>query len=435
MRNVNLTAASDGKLTVSGSDFLGYGGEHNNCLLSVDFGEDDGSVFAGADYFRIVLDGEYSDKLYSEDGIIIYTLPQSVVNPPAVKCQVIGYVESDGEVNVIAKSSVAKLRVDGSEKIREEIVNEPTYFEKALIKAEQKAEESELAAVRSEGAAEEAEASALRADSYKSAASTKATDAVHSASLARGYAEAAELSKQSAAAKVTEASGYAESASDSATDASGYAGEASASADTAGGYASAAEGSAAAAALSATAAAESAASVNLNAVHYTAESKTEAEKAQARMNIGIKELGDFELIETVTVSENDVHVVERTKTPGNVAYNYSDFLMTAEIDSWGTSSGSVLWSVNINGDVNYIFVSLPKQTAKTYLTVRFKVDGGRLFVYDGASRNVPYHNAYGVYPAITNGWSELSAITKIVIKPYDNADMIPVGTVIKLYGR
>ena len=129
MRNISVTIDRMGKATVS-EEFLGYGGEHNAVVLTVSFTEDGYQIYSQADYFRVVVDGVYSDELYISQNNISYTVPQEVMVPPKVHCQLIGYKVSLGEIEAIIKSQVFDFSVSASEVPFECVDSQPNVFEK-----------------------------------------------------------------------------------------------------------------------------------------------------------------------------------------------------------------------------------------------------------------------------------------------------------------
>ena len=64
MRYIIIYIDDNGKVTLN-TTALGYGGEHNAKTLSVIFTDYPNSPFNIADYFRVVINGHFSEKIYS----------------------------------------------------------------------------------------------------------------------------------------------------------------------------------------------------------------------------------------------------------------------------------------------------------------------------------------------------------------------------------
>ncbi len=131
MRNIGIVIDKNGNIVVD-SQKLGYGGEHNASVLNITFDTEGYARYSVLDYFRIVIDGKYSEDLYFDQQRIIYTVPEVCMQPPEVQCQVLGYKLQNGEPSVIMKSACFKLLVDRSEVADIEAENQPNLFEKAL---------------------------------------------------------------------------------------------------------------------------------------------------------------------------------------------------------------------------------------------------------------------------------------------------------------
>ena len=132
MRNITAIVDANGKTEVT-TQLIGYSGEHNAVSLEVGFTEEGLSLYSKADYFRIVVDGFYSDKLFlNQNKVIQYNLPQEVMKPPKINCQLLGYKGDESEINLILKSGVFSFQVDCSEVSLQKIDREPDFFEKAL---------------------------------------------------------------------------------------------------------------------------------------------------------------------------------------------------------------------------------------------------------------------------------------------------------------
>ena len=132
MRNITAIVDANGKTEVT-TQLIGYSGEHNAVLLEVGFTNSGLSLYSVADYFRIVIDGFYSDKLFlNQENVVQYNLPQEVMKPPKVNCQLLGYKGDGSELSLILKSSVFSFQVDCSEVSLQKTEKAPDYFEEAL---------------------------------------------------------------------------------------------------------------------------------------------------------------------------------------------------------------------------------------------------------------------------------------------------------------
>lgn len=132
MRNITAIVDVNGKIDVT-TQLIGYSGEHNAVLLEVGFTNSGLSLYSAADYFRIVIDGFYSDKLFlNHENVVQYNLPQEVMKPPKVNCQLLGYKGDGTELSLILKSSVFSFQVDCSEVPFQKLDKGPDYFEEAL---------------------------------------------------------------------------------------------------------------------------------------------------------------------------------------------------------------------------------------------------------------------------------------------------------------
>lgn len=185
MRKITVNIGREGRVTSSVEKAIGFGGEHNAVALEFKFDEFGLQHFCGAAYYRVVAEGQYSDKLTASNNALSYSLPQSVMLPPSIHCQLVGYTEQNGEAILIAKSEVLELKVDFSEVPYKAVTAEPDVFERTLAACTKLAEESEHNAERATVAADEALLASKNAEDCKEAA--------------KGFAEAAVRSSESAA--------------------------------------------------------------------------------------------------------------------------------------------------------------------------------------------------------------------------------------------
>ena len=197
MRHITAIVDVNGKTEVA-THLIGYSGEHNAVLLEVGFTEEGLSLYSTADYFRIVVDGFYSDKLFlNQNNVIQYNLPQDVMKPPKINCQLLGYKGDESEINLILKSGVFSFQVDCSEVPFQKLDNEPDYFEKALHICTAKAESAKS---YSESAMDSRDIAKSCADSSLVNRNMSMASSIHAeeeASYAAKAAQRAELAAES----------------------------------------------------------------------------------------------------------------------------------------------------------------------------------------------------------------------------------------------
>ncbi len=204
MRSIAITVDALGAVTTDGV-MLGYSGEHNAAVLSITFSED----FLAADYYRIAVDGKYSEEIYRNENKLEYTVPQQFMQPPAVSCQIIGYTVQNGEPTVIVKSAVFELEVKRSEQLLLKADNEPDILEKTLETCRIAAAEAKLSAAESETSAESSESFSQAAESaanFASSCALAAAKGAESAEISTAKAEAAAEQAQNAAKNLSNVS-------------------------------------------------------------------------------------------------------------------------------------------------------------------------------------------------------------------------------------
>lgn len=172
MRYTTIKFYDDGKAWLSEPDrTIGYGGEHNAVLLRISIDDISGTHFGNSEYYRVIIDGHYSEKLYISDGIIEYTVPFEAMNAPVIHFQLAGYKESDGEAVQICKSSVLPLNVGVSETPFAEIERSSDNFESMMLLCDKRIDEAKASA---ESAAALAADAKLSADNAKTDSETAA---------------------------------------------------------------------------------------------------------------------------------------------------------------------------------------------------------------------------------------------------------------------
>ncbi len=191
MRKITVNLTPDGVASVTSDKRLGFGGEHNAVTLCFAVDGEALAHFGNAEYFRVIVDGNYSDKLYLTENEVLYLVPQSVMNPPSVHCQLVGYIEADGEPSLIAKSSVAELTVDFSEAPVSEIGVGNDVFEKAMSLCTNAADKAKESCQNAFESANKSEQSSNAASQQAQSAKTSADVAEQHKDTAKAYSEQA----------------------------------------------------------------------------------------------------------------------------------------------------------------------------------------------------------------------------------------------------
>lgn len=159
MRNISVSVDKNGYVSTNAQQ-LGYSGEHNAVTLTVSFTDDGYDIYSPCEYFRIIIDGNYSDELYMENKLLSYSVPQQCMTPPVVHGQLVGYTTTDGEPTAIIKSEIFEFEVDRSQVPHEKVSNQPDVFERALAECKNAAEGAENNAETAVLSAQEAKESA-----------------------------------------------------------------------------------------------------------------------------------------------------------------------------------------------------------------------------------------------------------------------------------
>lgn len=144
---------------------IGYSGEHNAVTLQMNMGSDAMTHFGGSEYYRVIIDGHYSEKLYCTENVINYKIPFELMRAPVISFQLAGYKETDGKAELICKSSCLPLNIGPSEAPFKETEVSAGYFEKMLISCDKRIDEATQSAKT---------AAALAADAKLSADNAKA---------------------------------------------------------------------------------------------------------------------------------------------------------------------------------------------------------------------------------------------------------------------
>lgn len=131
------------------------------------FDTEAGKLYGECDFFRVVIDGNISDLLYLENGVISFSVPEACVKPPEVQCQLVGYKQTSGTVEAILKTAVFTLETEFSEAVNGSIENVPGAFERTLSACADKAFSAAESAVS--GAESASSALGFSLDSLKAA--------------------------------------------------------------------------------------------------------------------------------------------------------------------------------------------------------------------------------------------------------------------------
>ena len=180
-------------------------------------------------------------------------------------------------------------------------------------------------------------------------------------------------------------------------------------------------------------------SASTDAVLFTKQVLTEAEQAQARANIGAQKIEEtFELIESVTVGEEGLTVIERTTKPDGTIYNLSAATLLLKVYNPSVMFGTQVDFYSGNKRLamlleNIATMSYPVETRFSSCVYHARPKAG---IYEFVS-------AYGVHAAMMEVHYPNNAeyqtvdannkITKIRFS-FWNSTTIPVGTVLEIYG-
>lgn len=203
MRKIEIKIDRNGRADCS-AQRLGYGGEHNATVLSFVFDTEAGKLYGECDFFRVVIDGNISDPLYPENGVISFSVPEACVKPPEVQCQLVGYKQTSGTVEAILKTAVFTLETEFSETVNDSIENVPGVFERILaactdkaFSAAESAEKAESERIKAVAAAEKAAESAVSGAESASAALGFSLDSLKAAERSEKSSEQAEAALRS----------------------------------------------------------------------------------------------------------------------------------------------------------------------------------------------------------------------------------------------
>lgn len=113
MKTILITASYNGNVIINDT-LLGHSGEHNNTQLKIMV---DSDILTNCHYYKLWFDGKSTENLYvlPSDNCIYFTVPQEVLRPPKVNCQIAGYASISDEPVYIWRSNTFKLDVMTSE--------------------------------------------------------------------------------------------------------------------------------------------------------------------------------------------------------------------------------------------------------------------------------------------------------------------------------
>lgn len=202
MRYTAINFYDNGKAWMLEPDkIIGYSGEHNAVTLQMNMGSDAMTHFGGSEYYRVIIDGHYSEKLYCTENVINYKIPFELMRAPVISFQLAGYKETDGEAELICKSSCLPINIGPSEAPFKETEASPGYFEKMLVSCDKRIDEAkqsaEIAAALAADAklsADDAKADSETAAEMKELCAAAGTSALESKTAAAGYAAQAKAS-------------------------------------------------------------------------------------------------------------------------------------------------------------------------------------------------------------------------------------------------
>ena len=132
---------------------------------------------------------------------------------------------------------------------------------------------------------------------------------------------------------------------------------------------------------------------------------------------------EFEFVETITVSEEDVVVIERTQEPNGTAYCFKDVIVNFEFEASDTTTYLLCYANNLG----VASIGNLVNTTKQYSTLQIKLDKGFLFseyqveAIATASSAVRARNL------------ELRAVEDITSLKFTCSVPIPVGSKITIY--
>lgn len=173
MRTILVNIAEGGSVAVSSHE-IGMSGEHRQTKF--DFIVTD-SALLGCTYLRLWFGDRYSEKLFLQNGLVSYVIPQEILNPPDVYMQVMGYLVQDGTVNKVARSEAVRFTVETSitpRLIYPEAIEPYENLSLECGRASSEAKQSADAAETSRNEAADSAASALTSKQAAAASQTAA---------------------------------------------------------------------------------------------------------------------------------------------------------------------------------------------------------------------------------------------------------------------
>ena len=326
-------------------------------------------------------------------------------------------LEGIDEAQTAASNAIAAC--SGAQAAAEEAAGSATSAANATVAAGASKTAAQEAQTSAEGAAASAAAKATAAEKSAAAADSAKTAAENAKTAAAGSAGAAASSATAAAASAESAAAGAAAAETAKTDAESAKGNAAAAAENAAASASAAAGS--------KTAAETAAD--------EAESAAATASAKAAEAVAAAAAGKMQLIRQITTTE-EVQTLSLNKDNGDAAFSCDKVFLIVQFPAaikLGTG-GQTFYITETTGKIRYLYYA---GTAHTTLILRMTAEvlGAESDAALGMTQI-----AFSQYD-----WSEdsinfgrtasgLTAIKSLVVG-FEGSYKIPVGTIIKLYGR
>ena len=136
----------------------------------------------------------------------------------------------------------------------------------------------------------------------------------------------------------------------------------------------------------------------------------------------------FELIDTITVKEENTTSIEKSTEPDGTAYNFEKVYIELTTEA---SDAAHPISISVNGNKSISYTAAGINTAKKYLCAYGLIINGLLIPIGSGPAS-----AAASYPSlITRATAHIgvNSITNVLVKTGDNTAYIPVGSVIKIY--
>ena len=136
----------------------------------------------------------------------------------------------------------------------------------------------------------------------------------------------------------------------------------------------------------------------------------------------------FELIDTITVTEENTTSIEKSTEPDGKAYNFEKIYVELALEA-SNAAHPISVSVNSNKAISYATAGI--NTTKKYICVYGLIVNGLLIPVCSAPANAI--NAFPSLNTRANAYIGVNSITNVIVKTGNNTAYIPVGSVIKIY--